>query len=96
MHTIFDEMDNIVAQFSRAADKFARCKGENCRAVCGVGHSDECKIEHDSRHVNVVDEVPSCFDRAEHAGRVFDNCRFFRECKDRKDICVNNPPRIFS
>lgn len=62
------------------------CKGENCKAVNGKGHSDECVKEHDK-----TVGVPDCFDRAESGGRVFDNCRFIHTCKVRKTICGNNP-----
>ena len=57
--------------------KLNRCKGEKCKAIGGIGHSDECEREHSS----VVDRThtkplpPKCFDRAESGGRVFDNCR---------------------
>ena len=62
------------------------CKGENCTAVNGKGHGDECKKEHDK-----ANGVPDCFDRAESGGRFFDNCRFFKNCKSVKKICTNNP-----
>ena len=35
--------------------------------------------------------VPDCFDRAEQSGRVFDNCRFYNDCKNVKPICCDNP-----
>ena len=66
------------------------CKGKNCEAINGVSHSYECKLEHD-KCVDTKKKPPSCFDRAEHAGRVFDNCRFYQECKDSKRICGNYP-----
>jgi hypothetical protein len=34
---------------------------------------------------------PDCFSRAEHEGRVFDNCRYIHVCKDVKLICGNHP-----
>lgn len=89
----FEEMKKeeleIISRNSR------RCKGANCEALDGISHSNECEREHDEQfseenggaHLT----VPSCFDRAEHQGRVFDNCRYFQTCKQRKPICVNNP-----
>lgn len=35
--------------------------------------------------------VPDCFERAQHQGRYFDNCVYFKECKKRKPICMNSP-----
>ena len=64
-----------------------KCKGENCEAVAGVGHSEECKKEHSSHMI----KPPSCFDRAECRGRVFDNCRYVDACKDARPICGNYP-----
>ncbi len=61
------------------------CKGENCKAVKGKGHSDECIKQHEKAH-----GVPDCFDRAESGGRLFDNCLFFKDCKQAKPICANN------
>ena len=63
-----------------------KCNGENCKAINGKGHSDECIKECDDKH-----GVPKCFDRAESRGRSFDNCRFYNECNQVKSICVNNP-----
>lgn len=77
-----------------AIDKTLKCKGDRCEAVRGTGHSVECEQKHSSEHVNskpVAESPPSCFVRAEHAGRVFDNCRFFRTCKNVKPICTNHP-----
>ena len=62
------------------------CNGNNCKAVNGKGHSDEC-IEENEKSIG----VPSCFDRAERGGRKFDNCIFYNSCKDVKRICCNNP-----
>ena len=64
-----------------------KCKGKMCGAVNGLNHSPECKEEHDE----TVNVVPSCFERAEYNGRVFDNCMFFETCKSVKPICCNNP-----
>ncbi len=86
---IFNEMDRIIETFGKAADKFKKCKGKNCEAIGGVGHSMECEKEHDDT-VNHA-KPPSCFDRAEHGGRLFDNCRFFQVCKDVQPICCNYP-----
>ena len=64
------------------------CKGANCEAINGVGHSEECLQE----HTNCVSKKPpSCFDRAESAGRVFDNCRFINTCISVEPICGNYP-----
>lgn len=64
------------------------CKGEHCNAVDGVGHSPACHRQHTA----LTTKVPICFDRAEHGGRVFDNCRFINSCNGVKPICGNNPP----
>lgn len=66
------------------------CKGEKCKAIEGVGHSSECIKNHNAIY-DAINGVPKCFDRAEHNGRLFDNCRYIHECKHRKAICVNNP-----
>ncbi len=33
-------------------DDAPTCKGDNCSAVSGIGHSKECMKEHDQCHVN--------------------------------------------
>ncbi|MEE8299469.1 MAG: hypothetical protein V3R67_08845 [Thermodesulfobacteriota bacterium] len=91
MNKIFNAMDNIIETFSISIDKL--CKGKNCHAKNGIGHSHECKKEH-SDHVNgipIEQSPPLCFDRAEMAGRVFDNCRYINNCRDVKPICGNYP-----
>lgn len=64
----------------------SNCKGVNCKAVNGKGHSDECIKEHDRAY-----GIHDCFDRAESNGRLFDNCRFYNDCKQVKPACINNP-----
>jgi hypothetical protein len=66
-----------------------KCKGKNCNAEGDNNHSDECLKEHESQHVE--ESPPPCFDRAEHNGRVFDNCRFYSDYKHVKPICVDYP-----
>ena len=66
------------------------CKGENCSDWSEIIHSAECMAEHDKAY-EITDEIPSCFDRAEQSGRLFDNCRFYNDCKSVKPICCNNP-----
>ena len=93
MIELLNEMDRIVETFSNATDKFKTCKGKNCNARNGVGHSEECEKEHSDcvNKIPVKEIPPSCFDRAESAGRVFDNCRYIHACKDVKSICGNYP-----
>ena len=67
-----------------------KCNGKECRAVDGIGHSNECVKEHETV-CSHTEEVPSCFARAEYQGRAFDNCMFFETCKSVKPICTNNP-----
>jgi hypothetical protein len=69
------------------------CKGKSCKAVDGVGHSDECQQEHSDtvNNIPMAETASSCFDRAEHNASFFDNCRFFQVCKDAKPICGNDP-----
>ncbi len=47
---IFKSKDELLKSLfggaSSAQDK-ARCKGKNCTAIKGVGHSEECKKEYD-------------------------------------------------
>jgi hypothetical protein len=69
-----------------------KCKGKNCSADGNNNHSDECQKEHESQHM--AETPPSCFDRAEYNGRVFDNCRFFQVCKQVKPICVDCPLHV--
>lgn len=84
-------MDKVVETFDKATSKPKQCKGENCHAIDGFGHSEECKQEH-SKVVNRASKiVPICFDRAESGGRVFDNCRFYNDCKEVHPACFNNP-----
>ena len=66
------------------------CKGENCMAVDGVNHSQECIKNHDAIY-DKINGVPTCFDRAESGGRKFDNCRYYNDCKQVKPICTDNP-----
>ena len=63
------------------------CRGKNCTSQNGENHSKDCIQE----HADTVNGVPSCFDRAESGGLLFDNCRYIHECKNRKTICVDNP-----
>jgi len=83
------EEDEIISRNDRY------CKGVNCKAIDGIGHSNECKQEHDEQfseeNVDARLTVPSCFERAQYQGRYFDNCMYFRECKHCKPICINNP-----
>jgi hypothetical protein len=66
------------------------CKGEQCSDWDHVNHSPECIAEHERAYKGVA-IVPDCFDRAERLGRVFDNCRFYNDCKNVKPICCDNP-----
>lgn len=66
------------------------CKGEQCSGWGDVNHSPECIAAHDKIYTD-MEAAPTCFDRAESSGRVFDNCRFMHTCKSVKPICVNNP-----
>ena len=65
------------------------CKGEQCADWDDYNHSPECKAGHERAYEGIV---PKCFDRAEHLGRVFDNCVFYNDCNRVKPICMNNPP----
>jgi len=67
----------------------SNCKGVNCGAVNGKGHSDECVREHENTY-----GVPDCFNRAESNGRLFDNCMFYNDCKQVRPVCVNNPATL--
>lgn len=80
--TVLDSLQPLVS-FERQVE----CNGENCKAIDGLGHSQECQTKHGLH----VDKAPSCFKRAEHNGRVFDNCMYFEQCKNVKPICINNP-----
>ena len=64
------------------------CKGEKCSDFDEANHSPECIAEHERAY------VPECFDRAEHPGNVFDNCRFHNDCKKVQPICLDNPVKI--
>lgn len=52
---IFDEMDSIVEAFGIPVGKSQTCKGKNCSAKNGVGHSDACHKEHDKNTSSVLD-----------------------------------------
>ena len=43
---MFNEMDRIIETFGNQTNKFKKCKGANCEAVGGVGHSQECEKQH--------------------------------------------------
>lgn len=95
MNNIFKAMDNIIETFSNSIDKFKFCKGKSCHAKNGIGHSDECEKEHSDcvNEIPITQLPPSCFDRAEMAGRVFDNCRYINDCNNVEPICGNYPPQ---
>ena len=69
------------------------CTGRKCLAVDGLDHSEECQQDHYNavNGIPFVELPPTCFDRAESGGRVFDNCRYIHTCKSVKLICGNNP-----
>jgi hypothetical protein len=71
-------------------DAMKGCKGKQCEEWDDINHSKECIEEHD-RAYSCETTVPSCFDRAEYQGRVFDNCRHFQVCEQCEPICVDNP-----
>lgn len=47
LFNLFNEMDRIIETFGNQTNKFKKCKGVNCEAIGGVGHSEECELEHD-------------------------------------------------
>ena len=64
-----------------------KCKGKNCMAIDGNNHSQECMQAHED-----IYSKPTCFERAidNRNGGKFDNCKFYRDCKSVKPICLGN------
>lgn len=38
-----------------SAEEKVHCKGKNCKAVNGIGHSDECENDHSARYFGAAD-----------------------------------------